>query len=609
MVDGDVDPAALDVLFVADWFPAYDDPAAGRFVADQAEAVAATGIARPRVLSFSPALLTGGATARRQQESAVTAAAIAAASNVRTGFLPTAGVRNGVTVARLTTAEGRTSTTGSLHAHRHRADILAAFADARSSAAARRPGVVHAHVVYPAGAAAVALADRLGWPLIVTEHSSFVGGVVADPAVRERYAATLARAHRVLAVGSMLADELRRAFPVAASRIDVLPNAVPIDDFPAVGPEKRTPDQLLFVGHRKPTKGIETLLRATALARAGRPTITLRLIGRAPDPAVEAQWRGLAAEVGLGDAVTFEDAADRNAIATAMRTAALFVHPSPRETFGVVAVEALASGLPVVATDSGGVTEIMGEDPRSMGALVPAGDPAALSHAILATLDRVGEFDPADLRRNVERRYGSAFIAERLAVVYRDAVAANPSARGLVLEVPARVAADTATTLVVGLDRRRAAWRLAALPDGLRSSIVVVTAVEPRGIELPVIGRVVEVDVDVRWAADPDAPPRTRRPGLAGRLARLAHDPAGTARRVLRRDPGTAPALAPASEAVVALAHELGRDRPVEIVALDGHDHLAADEAVRAAARPAGGGLRRLVDEWQAATSAGESQG
>ena len=119
-------------------------------------------------------------------------------------------------------------------------------------------------------------------------------------------------------------------------------------------------EQLLFVCHRKEWKGIETLLRATAIARRSRPSITLRLVGRAPDAVTEARWHGLAAELGISGAVVLREAANRGEVAAAMRKAAVFVHPSPRETFGVVAAEALASGLPVVAADSGGVTEIAG---------------------------------------------------------------------------------------------------------------------------------------------------------------------------------------------------------------------------------------------------------
>jgi glycosyltransferase involved in cell wall biosynthesis len=516
-------------------------------------------------------------------------------------FAPAAGVRGGVRVSRPTIAEGRTSATGPTHAARHRADALAAFAEARTDdGRAVPPGVVHAHVVYPDGAAAVALADRLGWPLIVTEHSSAVGRIIAEPAVREAYVTTLARAHRTLAVSGALAAELRAAFPELAANVDVMPNAVAVDEFGPPSASERISDELLFVGYLKESKGIETLLRGTAIARSLRPSVTLRLIGRAPEPATGERWRRLAVELGIEDAVTFEGTADRQGIAAAMRRAAAFVHPSPRETFGVVAVEALASGLPVVATDSGGVTEILGSDPLTLGAIVAPDDPQSLGEAIVATLGRLGTFDGDELRRSVEGRYGGRSVAERLAVVYREAIAAAPPGRGLVVEEASRTAAER--TIVVSLDRRRAAPRLASLPAELRATIVLVTATEPRDVERPQVDRVVEVAVDSRWGPDPSAPPLTKRPGAAGRLARLVHDPDGTARRVLGRDAGTKHALGAAARAVSTVVREEARNGPVEVLAVDGHDHLAAAGALRAdLARPAVGGLRVLADRWPAA--------
>ncbi|HEY8633255.1 MAG TPA: hypothetical protein VIL50_08880, partial [Candidatus Limnocylindrales bacterium] len=95
--------APLDVLVVASWFPTYDDPATGRFVADQVEAVAATGRARPTVVTFDQALLTGGASARgRQGEAVMTAAAVAARTAQPLGLRPAWGIDPAIAVVRLT---------------------------------------------------------------------------------------------------------------------------------------------------------------------------------------------------------------------------------------------------------------------------------------------------------------------------------------------------------------------------------------------------------------------------------------------------------------------------------------------------------------------------
>jgi len=590
--------APLDVLVVASWFPTYDDPATGRFVADQVEAVAATGRARPTVVTFDQALLTGGASARgRQGEAVMAAAAVAARTAQPLGLRPAWGTDPAIAVVRLTVPDGLTLGAGPAHGAVHRARILDVLAD-RLVAAGPARGIVHAHTGYPDGAAAVTLADRLGWPLVVTEHSSFVDKILANPARRDAYERMLGRAHRLFAVSAMLAAELRTAFPDHAATIDVLPNAVPIELFEPAGSAGRVPDELLFVGYRKANKGIETLLRAIGIAHRDRPSVRLRLVGQTKDQEEERGWHDLAASLGITDIVAFDEPTNRAGVAAAMARASLFVHPSPRETFGVVAVEALAAGLPVVATDSGGVTEILGDEPERLGALVPANDPDALAAAIIATLDRAAEFDPAVLRASVERRFGRQFVAERLLVAYRDALATRP-APAAALEIEVGSAGSTvAANVLVALDRPRAAVRLARLPAALRDRLVVVTAIEPAGVTLPTVDRVVELDIDVHWRV-PVATLPAGVPAPLARLVRLARNPLGTVRRRLGLDAGSERSLAPATAAIDRLVGQLGagRDGGMDVIALDGHDHLAVAPLVttgRIHLFP--GGLRRLAD-------------
>jgi glycosyltransferase involved in cell wall biosynthesis len=508
-----------------------------------------------------------------------------------------------------------------------------------------RLGVVHAHTGYPDGAAAVALADALDWPLIVTEHASFVERLIGEPILRSSYAAMLGRADRLFAVSEMLASELRDAFPEHATRIDVLPNAVPVDRFGAASQAARRPDELLFVGYRKASKGIATLLRGVAVAHATRPSVTLRLVGNATAEE-DGRWRSLATELGIADAVTLDPGADRDGIIAAMSQASVFVHASPRETFGVVVVEALASGMPVVATDSGGVTEILGPDPDSFGAIVPVDDPTAFGAAILRTLERRDSFDPAALRSSVERRFGADFVAERLHVAYREALArrwppnanADPTpAEPRMGEVRAedRPSADARIVdpgsadaqlperlrpIVVALDRETAVRRLAALPRALLAHTTLVTSfaseqpgasprassVDGLAATLASLQRLVEVAVEPQWRPVTRTP-AAQRSGWVGRLARLASDPVGTLRRRTGRDADAATWLAQATAAARALVAERHGD-PVDLVPIDGHDALAV-QSLAATPGVRIGGLRRIADRWLRDTRSGADEG
>ena len=627
-------PSPIDLLAVASWYPSRLDPIAGRFVADQLEALAATGRVRPAVVSFEPADLVGAGALRSRTAAMVRELAATAIREQPALFLaPPAGGWSGggdgqstgstvVPVARLTIPSGRNPAAGSLHGAIARDGALDALADRFESGReteVQRPELIHGHTVYPDGAGAATLAARLGMPLVVTEHASFVARLIAEPAIRARYEATVEAASRLIVVSESLAGELIDALPGIASKITVIPNAIPVGSFPLVARADRVPDELVFVGYRKATKGIETLLRAFAIVRGRRSNATLRLIGSSPTQDIEAGWVRLATSLGVAGAVRFEASAGRAGVNAALARASVFVHPSPRETFGVVAVEALATGLPVVTADSGGVTEILGPQPDALGAVVEVNDPEALAAGVLRVLERIDSFDPARLRAAVLGRFDEQTVARRLLELYaevlggrdgsaeatrgqvvRDQVVRSQVVRGPVDSRPAaRTAGPAARRVLVAIDPGRAAL-VARLGDVARSRIVLVTStgVDPTALN-GLVGSI-ETDLHGRLRALADAaslgPPTT---GIR-RLVRAARHPLAVARRR-----GWLPGLeqlisgrgSDAIRSAVALASQ-GNPGPVELVCIDGLDHLAAAPLIRdGTARLGHGGLRRLGDE------------
>jgi glycogen(starch) synthase len=608
----------IDLLAVASWYPSRLDPIAGRFVADQLEALAASGLVRASVVSYEPAELIGGG-ALRSRTAAIVRDLAAGAIRERPGLflVPAAGAVGApgappIPVARLTIPSGRNPAAGALHGAAARDGAMAALADRFEGGREHdvpRPHLVHAHTVYPDGAGAATLAQRLGARLILTEHASFVARLIAEPAVRARYEATVAAAERLVVVSQTLAGELVEALPVVAPKITVIPNGIPVDSFPLVGRRDRVPDELVFVGYRKATKGIEILLRAFAVVAAERPAAVLRLVGSSPTDEVERGWHRLAGELGIGARVRFDPAADRGGVHAALARASLFVHPSPRETFGVVAVEALATGLPVVAVDSGGVTEILGDDPDALGGLVARDDHLALSAGILRALDRIDGFDPGHLRAAVVGRFDEATVARRLIDLYGEVLRASTATAGATPRpeaglvsgpaTPARSGGPEPRRVLVAIDPDRAAM-VSRVSDAVRAGLVMVTSTGLPEAARAGLGGIVETDLQGRVRALADAaalgPPAT---GLR-RILRAVRHPLAVARRR-----GWLPGLerlvdrrgGQAIRSAIAIASQ-GTSGPVELVCLDGLDHLAAAAVLAAGdARLAHGGLRRLGDE------------
>ena len=144
---------------------------------------------------------------------------------------------------------------------------------------------------------------------------------------------------------------------------------------------------LVFVGRLAAVKGVPVLLEAMALARKSRPDLHLTLIGDGPErTALEAEAKP------LGDAVRFVGYRAQDAVAGALMQADALVLPSFAEGVPVVLMEAMAAGLPVIATRIAGIPELV-QDGVS-GLLVPPGDATALAGAILSILA-----DPAQSAR------------------------------------------------------------------------------------------------------------------------------------------------------------------------------------------------------------------
>ena len=574
-----------DVLIVG-WYPGADAITSGRFVADQAAALRSTGLIRPAVLAFENAAVRGPGPLR-DREAAAVAGNVAAAVRGASPFLAASAVgAPSVPVARLAVAAGATPASGADHRAVHRSAAVRALLDAPG-----RPSwaLVHGHVGYPEGVAAAEIAGRLGVPLVITEHASFLASLLAEPVVRERYRATLRSAMRVVTVSRMLAGEVVRIVPEIADRLVVIPNAVAVDDFPLARDADRVAGELLFVGSRPESKGIATLLRAFARVHASRPDTALRLNGRAGPGEGDAAWQRLAAELGVADAVRFEPPPDRPGVAAAMARADLFVHPSPRETFGVVAVEALASGLPVVAADSGGVSEVLGDRPEPYGALVPPGDPDALAGAILATLERRSSFEPERLRAHVVERFAADRVAGQLMALYQEILAETDGAVGSSPPVAVAAPVRSRRTIVVAFSRLELERAIADFPAGTFENATIVTASDAAGDEL--------ADV-VDWGARPA--------GAVGRIPRRARRVIG--RLDPRRERRADAVLDELSRTLApSLAGGADDERPL-LVCLSGVDHLVAAPFIadgRAIAAP--GGLRWLADE-RASDQAGASE-
>jgi glycosyltransferase involved in cell wall biosynthesis len=169
------------------------------------------------------------------------------------------------------------------------------------------------------------------------------------------------------------------------------------------------------VARLSPQKNIGGLLRAFARIAADDSSVVLTVVGDGP---TRTELETCAHRLGIDDRVTFQGELDREGVRDVLWDAHAFVLPSHYETFGVVLLEAMATGLPVVATACGGPDDLVTPD---TGFLVPAHDTDALSDALRRMRNEAASFDPAAIRQYVLDHYGPEPFVRRTRLLYRRA--------------------------------------------------------------------------------------------------------------------------------------------------------------------------------------------
>ncbi|WP_372499435.1 glycosyltransferase family 4 protein [Streptomyces sudanensis] len=199
-----------------------------------------------------------------------------------------------------------------------------------------------------------------------------------------------------------------------------MPNPVSLDRF-TPGPE-RSPELLrwLYLGRLVEPKGVKELLEAFALVAAEEPRATLTMVGHGT---AEEELRARGAELGLGERFRILPPVAPEAVGPLMHGYDLLVHASRRETFGMTIVEAIASGLPVLTTRSGGPQETLRGIETLAGALMDVSDdPRVIVDAYRELRDRAGALDLPAAREVLEGRIGCEAVGKRLVEVYGGAM-------------------------------------------------------------------------------------------------------------------------------------------------------------------------------------------
>lgn len=274
--------------------------------------------------------------------------------------------------------------------------------------------LVHVHYAVP-HAVAAALARQIALPLdlpfVVTLHGTDVTLFGGDESLRPAVVWSLKQAAAVTAVSDHLAASAEAAFGLA--RVRRIYNFIEPREWAGRSPALRAryaaagEAVLVHVSNFRPVKNLGDVVRVFARVAARRPA-RLLLVGEGPDAGTA---RRLAHELGQEARVHFLGAYED--VAEVLAAADVFVLPSSEESFGLGALEAMAAGVPVVASCVGGLPEVVVDGVT--GYLCPAGQIDAMARACERLLDDLRRFRAAAARHAAE-----SFPAERIVPQYED---------------------------------------------------------------------------------------------------------------------------------------------------------------------------------------------
>lgn len=278
-----------------------------------------------------------------------------------------------------------------------------------------KPDLILTHSVTWAGYAAALIRETYGIPFLVVEHRSFFvwSTEQARHMVKPYYLPFFEKAYEscsklVLVSGSLITG-LKELMPWIEEKTMVIPNMIREDMFlPPKTTRKTDPFVFIWAGRLEHVKGLDILIRAAhLLKKKGSGSFTVRLAGKG---SLKGDLEQMAAELGVSDCIHFLGRLSRKEMQREMQQANCFVLPTRYEAFGAVLIEAMATGLPVIATRSGGPDHIVNEQ---NGLLVEVENAEHLAEAMDRMTRKFTDYSASALRSQILDLYGQTSVMKQ----------------------------------------------------------------------------------------------------------------------------------------------------------------------------------------------------
>jgi glycosyltransferase involved in cell wall biosynthesis len=272
------------------------------------------------------------------------------------------------------------------------------------------PNILHLHC-YEAGELARTIKEKWGIPYVVTEHSSrFLLNTV--PNSLKRYASSaFSEAAQRISVSPYLKEVLESIYNID---FQFIPNIVDVDSFYiSASYPKHSCFTFVHVAGLNSNKNQTILLEAFKRINEKQKETRLVVVGDGP---MRVRLQALAVKLGISNSVNFLGFRSREELCKIYNESHVFVLSSIRETFGVVLIEAMSCGLPLVSTKSGGPESIITN--AELGELTEIGS-KELCEGMKRVLDRYTTFDATRIRKYALENYSGSSVANKLVDIYK----------------------------------------------------------------------------------------------------------------------------------------------------------------------------------------------
>ena len=279
------------------------------------------------------------------------------------------------------------------------------------------PGIFHVHCAFNAGFVALYLKKKYDIPYIITEHSTLFALTQFTAKQKEKVAEVYRHATKVIVVSKPFKMLLADKIGLQEDLIAVLPNFIDTEYFKPFSTAKHPEgSKIIFtVCHHDHKKRLDRLIDAFKLVLKEYPDWKLVIGGKGR---LTSSLIAKVKKMGLAANITFSGFLAKQEVREHMNRAAIFVLPSDVETFGVVLIEAMAMGLPVVSTKSGGPEDIVTE----MTGLLVEKEVTSLAEGICTVINNRYRYDSQLIRQHVLDNFSGPVLSEKYIRLYGDCI-------------------------------------------------------------------------------------------------------------------------------------------------------------------------------------------